>query len=589
MATDMETPPGYTLADEKAVVTAPSTYIKPQARKMYDSAVTFEEYHHYALKTRALEQEYVSPKLRWRQIITRSRDSVEDVNVAEHENVPDHTEINFAKRNNRIEITDEEWSNASRAYRTASWGASFYLITTDILGPYGVGFAMGTLGWGPGIALYTVFGFFAGYSGYLIWHTFIGLDSYEFPCRNYGDLAFRTWGTTARYTTNIIQALALLLILGQVVIQYGQNISQVSQFKLCYAVCPLLFIVVGFFLTQIRTLKAYGLVANFAVWLNLLVIFISMGVIAHSPPNYGLIFGSSGGVVDPPSVTPVDGVFPPIRHFGGLPAPNLVGNINGLLSGVLAYAGAQLFVEFLAEMRRPNDFLKAMWGAQFFIYSVYLIYGLYVYHFQGQYSYQISYQGISSYGWQTACNMVSLIAALIAAGLYGNIGIKVFYNNVLMELFSAPPLITKQGKILYAIIVPIWWVIAYVIAAAIPDYFGFVAVISASCLLNLTYTLPPFLALGYDMQLRAIEADEGFDPNTGVVHRNATQFKRWTRGFFRGGPIRVGANIWHVIYFFASLAMSGLGMYAAVEGLIEAFASNQVNSFSCKSPLDVSG
>lgn len=26
----------------------------------------------------------------------------------------------------------------------------FYLITTDILGPYGSGFAMGTLGWGPG-------------------------------------------------------------------------------------------------------------------------------------------------------------------------------------------------------------------------------------------------------------------------------------------------------------------------------------------------------------------------------------------------------------------------------------------------------
>lgn len=26
----------------------------------------------------------------------------------------------------------------------------FYLITTDILGPYGIGFSMGTLGWGPG-------------------------------------------------------------------------------------------------------------------------------------------------------------------------------------------------------------------------------------------------------------------------------------------------------------------------------------------------------------------------------------------------------------------------------------------------------
>ena len=269
-------------------------------------------------------------------------------------------------------------------------GAAFYLITTDILGPYGVGFAIGTLGWGPGIALYTVFGFFAGYSGYLIWHVYLGLDSYEFPCRNYGDLAFRTWGTTARYMTNILQGLGLLLILGQVTIQYGQNISQVSKFRLCYIICPLLFIIAGFFMTQIRTLKNYGLVANFAVFLNLLVIFITMGVMAHSPPNFPIsVLGSAGSAVDKSSITPdAQGSYPPIIHYGGLPAPNLVGSINGLLSGVLAYAGAQLFVEFLAEMKRPRDFLKAMWGAQFFIYSVYLIYGCYVYHFQGQYAYQ---------------------------------------------------------------------------------------------------------------------------------------------------------------------------------------------------------
>jgi hypothetical protein len=69
---------------------------------------------------------------------------------------------------------------------------------------------------------------------------------------NYGDLGFRTWGVTARYVTNIMQALGLLLLLGQVVIQFGQNISAVSQFKLCYVVCPLLFAVAGFFMTQIR-------------------------------------------------------------------------------------------------------------------------------------------------------------------------------------------------------------------------------------------------------------------------------------------------------------------------------------------------
>lgn len=169
-------------------------------------------------------------------------------------------------------------------------------ITTDIIGPYSVGFALGTLGWGPGIALFTVFGFFAGYSGYLIWHVFLGVDSYEFPARNYGDLAFRTWGTTARYAVNIMQALGLLLILGQVTIQFGQNISEMSKFKLCYIVCPLIFVVVGFFMTQVRTLKAYGWFANACIWLNLLAIFLTMGFISHSPPNYAsAVIGSAGG------------------------------------------------------------------------------------------------------------------------------------------------------------------------------------------------------------------------------------------------------------------------------------------------------
>lgn len=372
--------------DEPKVVQ--STYIRPQERKLHDPDIPFEEYQFYAQRTREEEKHLVSPKLRWREIINRKTNpEAHDIDAGpDPEKVPD---VNFANHDKRIQITDEEWTNASRAMRTASWGACFYLITTDILGPYGVGFALGTLGWGPGIALYTVFGFMAGYSGYLIWYTFLGVDSYEFPCRNYGDLAFRTWGTTARHTTNFLQALGLLLILGQVTIQYGQNISQVSQFRLCYIVCPLLFIVAGFFLTQIRTLKAYGLVANFSVWLTLLAIFISMGVMAHSPPNYPIsVLGSSGDAVDPDTIKPdAQNNYPPIVHYGGLPANNLVGSINGLLSGVLAYAGAQLFVEFLAEMRRPRDFLKAMWGAQFFIYSVYLIYGCYVYHFQGQYSY----------------------------------------------------------------------------------------------------------------------------------------------------------------------------------------------------------
>ncbi|CAK4035006.1 amino acid transporter [Lecanosticta acicola] len=572
-----------------------SSYIRPQARKLHDPDVTLEEYLYYAQKTREIEKSYESPKLRWRQILRRNKEANDGIAESTAEVNGDgkdfQNDVNYSSPDARLQISDEEWINASRAFRTASSASCFFLITTDILGPYGVGFSLGTLGWGPGIALYTVFGFLAGYSGYLVWRVYLGVDSYQFPCRNYGDLAYRSLGTVGRHVTNILQAVALLLVLGQVTLQYGQNISQVSKFRLCYAVCPLLFTIVGLVLTQIRTLKAYGLVANFAVYLNLLVIFMTMGFISASPPNYAIsVLGSAGGAVDPSTITPdAHGNYPAIFHYSKLPPGSLVGSVNGLLSGVLAYAGVQLFVEFMAEMRRPLDFIKAMWGAQFFIYTVYMAYGCFVYYYQGQYSYNPSYQGVSVYGWQAAGNILTLISALIAAGLYGNIGVKVLYNNVLMDLFKAPPLTTKKGKILYAAIVPIWWAIAFVIAAAIPDFFGFVSLMSASTLINLCYSLPPLYALGFAVKKNAIQFDrgEGFNPETGEVKRVDTGFRRLMRGFLAGGPLQIGINVWHVLYFLASLSMCGLGMYAAVEGMIEAFQTQQLSAFSCRSPLNL--
>lgn len=325
-----------------------------------------------------------------------------------------------------------------------------------------------------------------------------------------------------------------------------------------------------------------------AVGFNLLVIFISMGVIAHSPPNYEIsTLGSAGYAVDPTTITPdKNGVYPPIRHYNGLPDPNsLIGSINGLMSGVFAYGGAQIFPEIMAEMRRPWDFIKSMWVAQFFIWSVYLIYGCYVYYWQGQYSYQIAYQGLSVYGFQATCDMLAVVSGLIAAGLYGNIGIKVLYNNVFMEMLKAPPITTKRGRLLFGITVPIYWSIAFVVAGAIPDYFGFVSVIAAFCIVQFSYSFPPMLHVAYMIQKNARRADEGFDPVTGVTKYHDTGIKRYVRGFFAG---RWYLNVWHVILAGGALATAGLGAYAAIVGMIEAFQSPQVNAFSCGSPLNLS-
>jgi len=382
----------------------------------------------------------------------------------------------------------------------------------------------------------------------------------------------------------------LLCSVGLIVISNGQALSQVSKFRLCYAVCCLIWAICGFFLGQVRTLQKYGWLANAAIYMNLLIIFITMGVMAHSPPNFEIsVLGSAGGAVNPDTITPdpTTGVYPPIIHYNNVPASanGFVGAINGLMQGVYAYGGAQLFIEFMAEMRRPRDFIKAMWGAQAFIYTVYMVYGCFVYYYQGQYSYQLSYQGVSPYGWQTVGNILAIISGLIAAGLYGNIGIKVLYNNIFMDLLRAPPLTTKKGKILWAVIVPIYWTVAFIVAASIPDFFGLVSVVAAFCIVQFCYSFPPALALGYMMKKNAMLDGEGFDPATGNVIFHDRGLKRYIRGFM-AGPWWM--NVWNVFYLIGALSVAGLGAYAAIEGLVHAFKNPQLNAFSCTSPLDLS-
>lgn len=48
---------------------------------------------------------------------------------------------------NMNNVSDEEWINAQRAIRQASGAACFYLITTDILGPFGMAYSFATIGW----------------------------------------------------------------------------------------------------------------------------------------------------------------------------------------------------------------------------------------------------------------------------------------------------------------------------------------------------------------------------------------------------------------------------------------------------------
>ena len=125
MAEKTDAPPDY-----QGGQVVQDTYNRPQARKLHDANVTLEEYMYYAQKTREEEKTLESPQLQWRTLLSgkKKKNNVNTESNGEGEGPKRSADVNLGNPANRLEISDEEWTNASRAFRTASWGAAFYLV-----------------------------------------------------------------------------------------------------------------------------------------------------------------------------------------------------------------------------------------------------------------------------------------------------------------------------------------------------------------------------------------------------------------------------------------------------------------------------
>jgi hypothetical protein len=289
---------------KRSVDAATGGYANRTLRTMHDKNVSFEEYLYHAKISRAEEKRLYGPgsdfqegtgpvksfilkNVARKQSVARE-DPAKGLSISEaalggregafpsdkkETAVEDSTPDTANGTTDRWEITDQEWVNASRAARTATWGAVFYLITTDILGPFSTGWAFSQLGWGPAVSLYTVFGALSGYTGYLIWRIFIQMDSDRYPMKDFGDLGFRVFGSWARQIINILQSFQFFLNVGLIIITSGQSISQMSNGSVCFIVCVLVSAIAGCIVGQIRTLARFGWLASLAVFMNLFVIF----------------------------------------------------------------------------------------------------------------------------------------------------------------------------------------------------------------------------------------------------------------------------------------------------------------------------
>lgn len=302
----------------------------------------------------------------------------------------------------------------------------------------------------------------------------------------------------------------------------------------------------------------------------------SMVLVAYYPPNFAAMeaaYGLEEG---------------PILTFAGTPPNGLKTGGDGPLAGMNAASvaiascgGAFFYPSFMAEMRHPMDFWKALLLGQLITTIIYIVFGMGVYHYYGQYTYFAINQGLSNYVWQTVMNVISLLIGLIGTCLYTNIGLKVACIQLLQPM-GAPPLGTKKGKFWWAFSIPIVWAIGFAIGPAVPQLSTVSSFGGALLGISFNYVFPAAAALFYFIRADAVVPDvETFDESTRTYTYVDQGWKRFVRGV-KKRPLFHGFNF---LFLICSAGACVFGCYAAVITTIATFVSGVSTSFTCTSPI----
>ena len=81
------------------------------------------------------------------------------------------------------------------------------------------------------------------------------------------------------------------------------------------------------FLGQIRTLQKFGWVANASIWLNIITLVITMGAVAHTPPNFSAAYSAYGISSGPVQTLAIN-------------TQSFIPQLNGISQIVFSYGGA---------------------------------------------------------------------------------------------------------------------------------------------------------------------------------------------------------------------------------------------------------
>lgn len=108
-----------------------------------------------------------------------------------------------------------------------------------------------------------------------------------------------------------------------------------------------------------------------------------------------------------------------------------------------------------------------------------MVFGLYVYSQQGQFTYVPAVQGIGLYTPRTVGNVINILIHITSAAMYSNVCMKSIYYAFVESVFKGLRLESPKGYIVWFVMAVVLWIGAFIIASVIPNFGDLVGVVAS--------------------------------------------------------------------------------------------------------------
>eukprot|EP00871_Galdieria_phlegrea_P000378 jgi/Galph1/1340/GphlegSOOS_G5946.1 len=385
-----------------------------------------------------------------------------------------------------------------------------------------------SMGFVPGAILLTFFGFVAMYTGFLI----ADIWKQHPLVKNYDEVVGIHFGRVAKEVALWCQIIVLWCFLAANIMVSSQAFYIAADSRVCYTVFSIVVTVLGILLSIPRTLKGVAYFSTFAIiFIVIPEVMTLTGVAVQNVPGPGLPVGSS-------------------PNYSVALVSNMTNFLVAISDIIFAYSGHLLFFNLILEMGNPGDFKKAVfWGFLINIIN-YLIIGLGIYAYTGEYSQSPYILNLVTSSVKKAAYLWEVVNVLVSAMNYANLATK----NVLRRFPKLKSISYKRTLwhwMGWMAMISVMWFIPWIAAEIIPVFNNLIGLAGALFCSQFTYGLPCIL----------------------WIHSHWKDIKKGHH-FLK--------TCWLVFIFIISIASLGLGAYGSINGIVTLKSQGEIASpFSC--------